>query len=81
MGELILILALLAPPPAPAVRPAAAAPVLAGEQPLCRILADTGSRLARRRVCMTRQGWAEFRRLQRAELERMQVNGGIPGTE
>lgn len=81
MGGLVLIAALLALPPPPAARAAAAVPAPAGEQPLCRSLADTGSRLARRRICMTRQGWAEYRRLQRAELERMQVNGGIPGAE
>jgi hypothetical protein len=39
---------------------------------VCRDLGTTGSRIARRRICLTREQWAEQRRAQRTELERMQ---------
>ena len=89
MGIAMLVLALLTAGSAPAAEArgpggrgdrSAAAPA-AGGQVVCRELAESGSRLVRRRVCMTRDGWTEHRRLQRAELERMQVNGGIPGVD
>ena len=40
---------------------------------MCRNVAETGSRLARKRVCRTREQWAEQRRLERSEIERLQV--------
>ena len=78
MDSLVLI-AMLLTPAAPDGRPHG--DTGKGGQPVCRTLAETGSRLARRRVCMTRDAWAEYRRLQRDELQRMQVNAGIPGVD
>lgn len=80
MESLVLIAALLAPGTAPADGDTRAAAEKAS-QLVCRDLTETGSRLARRRICMTRDSWVEYKRLQRAELERMQVNAGIPGVD
>ena len=79
MQGLVLIAMLLVPGPAPA--DGGTPDARKGSQIVCRDLGETGSRLARRRICMTRDSWAEFKRAQRAELERMQVNGGIPGAD
>ncbi len=35
-----------------------------------------GTRLATKRICKTRAEWAEKRRLERSDLERIQVGGG-----
>jgi hypothetical protein len=40
---------------------------------VCRKLATIGTRLGQKRICMTREEWADQKRLQRAELERAQV--------
>jgi hypothetical protein len=82
MTSPVLMAALLAIGPSAPDRPSPAASGAAkADRLVCLDLAETGSRLARRRVCMTRGAWAEFRRLQRDELERMQVNAGIPGVD
>lgn len=39
---------------------------------VCRMVTETGSRLNRTRVCMTRAQWAEQRRLTRENVERSQ---------
>lgn len=41
---------------------------------ICQPVAQTGSRLSRARVCMTRAQWAEQRRLTRQNTERVQTN-------
>jgi hypothetical protein len=40
---------------------------------VCQAVAQTGSRLSRARVCMTRAQWAEQRRLTRQNIERTQT--------
>ena len=40
---------------------------------ICRIVTDTGSRLNRSRVCMTRAQWAEHRRETQQNAERTQM--------
>ena len=40
---------------------------------ICRIVAETGSRLSRVRVCRTRAQWAESRRTTREDVERAQT--------
>jgi hypothetical protein len=52
-----------------------------GDQLVCRNLAETGSRLVKKRVCMTRDEWAEQKRAQREELERTQNRSSFPGAE
>lgn len=39
---------------------------------ICRVVTETGSRLNRSRVCMTRAQWAQHRRETRANVERQQ---------
>jgi hypothetical protein len=78
---LLLFAALLAPDPAPSGGEARSAGARDSDRLVCRDLVETGSRLARRRICMSRLAWAEYKRLQRSELERMQVNGGDPNAD
>ena len=42
-------------------------------QMVCKNIAETGSRLSKRRICMTREEWAEQKRIQRADIERAQT--------
>ena len=77
----LLIFALLAPGAAPADGRGRERAAAAGERLLCRELTETGSRLAKKRICMTRDAWAEYKRHQRAELQRMQVNAGDPSVD
>lgn len=44
-------------------------------QVICRTISDIGSRLSKRRVCRTRAGWEELRRMQRDFNEDMQLRG------
>ena len=39
---------------------------------ICRSMAETGSRLKSRKVCMTKAEWAEVRRQQRESIEKGQ---------
>ena len=43
---------------------------------ICRSVEDTGSRLSRSRICMTRSQWAEQNRTTRQNVERTQNNRG-----
>ena len=42
-------------------------------QVICEKQQDTSSRLVTKRVCMTRSQWAEQRRLDRQEIEKLQT--------
>jgi hypothetical protein len=46
---------------------------------VCRSMAETGSRLKSRRVCMSRAEWAELRRQQREAIEKGQNSACMPG--
>jgi hypothetical protein len=48
-------------------------------QTICRNLANTGSRLSRTRVCMTRAQWEDYRRATRQALEQTQSNRRATG--
>jgi hypothetical protein len=54
--------------PATPATPAASDP----NEMICRNIQETGSMLARSRVCMTRAQWAEQNRQDRASIERAQ---------
>ena len=41
---------------------------------ICRSVEDTGSRLSRSRICLTRAQWAEHRRTTRLQVERNQAS-------
>lgn len=47
---------------------------------ICEKQEVLGSRLAVRRVCMTRAEWAEHKRLQRQTIDKTQVGACQPGT-
>lgn len=71
MKKLILIAALLAPASAVAAPGDSAA--RKSTQMVCKAIAETGSRLSKRKLCMTREQWAEQKRIQRLDLERAQT--------
>ena len=79
--------ALLVAMTAPAIAqvPAAQAPAAQERQPndpnevVCEKQESTGSRIASRRVCMTRAQWAERKLQDRQELERVQIQRGAKG--
>lgn len=48
-------------------------------QMVCRNVAETGARLSRHRVCMTRLQWEEQRRLTRQNIDRAQTTRTNPG--
>ena len=44
---------------------------------VCEKQQELGSRVAMKRICMTRAEWAERRRLDRSEIEKAQTSRGI----
>lgn len=74
-------------PPALAQAPAASPPPAAGgtgnpsdpNELICERQEVLGSRLAKRKVCLTRAQWAERRLQDRQEIERVQVQRGVKG--
>ena len=70
---------------APARTPAPGAPAAARRtgydpnQTICRRDRESGSRLVIRRVCMTRQEWADYHRELRQNVDRAQTTRVHPG--
>ena len=75
MRKLILIAALLVPPTGALADsgPNSQVNVRKGAQMVCRPIAETGSRLSKKRICMTREEWAEQKRIMRADIDRAQT--------
>jgi len=46
---------------------------------ICQSVGETGTRLGRQRICMTRSQWAEYRRENRLIIERVQTNRPLKG--
>lgn len=47
---------------------------------VCRAVAETGTRLGRKRICLTRDQWSEYRRVLKQELEQAQrIRSGPDG--
>jgi hypothetical protein len=69
------------PPAASPPQSSAKAVTVSGDpnQVICEKQEVTGSRLAVKRVCLTRSQWAERRLQDRQELERVQVERGLIG--
>lgn len=67
-----------AAPPAPAPAPAQTTMPNANEI-VCERQEVVGSRLAKKKVCMTRAEWADHRLQDRQELERAQKEGRVRG--
>jgi invasion protein IalB len=71
--------------PSLAQSPAAAAPAAQEKKPndpnaiVCERQESTGSRLASKRICMTRAQWADRRLQDRQELDRVQTQRGAKG--
>ena len=81
-ASLVAALALGLSAPAFAQAPAAPAPTTAAQNPneiVCQKQEETGSRLAKKKVCMTRAEWADRQLQDRQELERAQTRRGMKG--
>jgi len=75
MKQLILIAALLAPSAALAAPDTDAK---RGMQMVCKPIKETGSRLSKKKVCMTREQWAEQKRIMRSDLNQAQTRRNEP---
>jgi hypothetical protein len=75
MNKLILIAALLVPGTALADSgdSRSEANSRKGTQMVCRPIVETGSRLSKRRICLTREQWAEQKRIMRSDLNQAQT--------
>ena len=74
MKKLILIAALLAPTGgALAELGSTGADAKRNTQMVCRPVRETGSRLSKRRICMTREQWSEQKRIMRSDLNQAQT--------
>jgi hypothetical protein len=82
MRKLILIAALLAPTGgALADSGSNDADAKRNTQMVCRPIAETGSRLSKKRVCMTREQWAEQKRIMRTDLNQAQTRRNEPKSD
>ena len=75
MKQLILIAALLAPS---AALGAPDTDAKRGMQMVCKPIKETGSRLSKKKVCMTREQWAEQKRIMRSDLNQAQTRRNEP---
>jgi hypothetical protein len=75
MKKLILIAALLTPSAALAGSGDATAK---SAQMVCKPIKETGSRLSKKRICMTREQWAEQKRIMRGDLNQAQTRRNEP---
>jgi hypothetical protein len=82
MKKMILIAALLVPPTG-ALADSSSSSVNAKRnmQMVCRPIRETGSRLSKKRVCMTREEWAEQKRMMRTDLNQAQTRRNEPRSE
>lgn len=78
MKKLILIAALLTPAGALADSPSSGASDKRSTQMVCRPIKETGSRLSKKRICMTREQWAEQKRIMRTDLNQAQTRRNEP---
>lgn len=69
-----LFLSVAAPAAAQSSRQSGSEESAEPNQTVCRSVADTGSRVSRSRVCMTRAQWDERRREARGNIDRSQIN-------
>jgi hypothetical protein len=69
--------------PAPLTRPTQASDAVPGgldpNETICRRFRESGSRIAIRRTCMTREQWAAFTRELRQNVDRAQLTRNIGG--
>ena len=74
MRKILLFSALFASVAAQAQAPSrSAARTYDPNQTICRTITELGSRIARARVCMTRQQWEQYRRETQQAVEQTQM--------
>ncbi|HEX8225493.1 MAG TPA: hypothetical protein VF605_16895 [Allosphingosinicella sp.] len=78
MKKLILIAALVTPTGALAQSSSSGASANRSTQMICRPIKETGSRLSKKRICMTREQWAEQKRIMRTDLNQAQTRRNEP---
>jgi hypothetical protein len=80
MKKLILIAALLVPGGTALADSGSKSEASArkGAQMVCRPIRETGSRLSKRKLCMTREQWAEQKRIMRSDLNQAQTRRNEP---
>ena len=78
MKKLILIAALVAPTAALADSSSSGADAKRSTQMICKPIKETGSRLSKKRICMTREQWAEQKRIMRSDLNQAQTRRNEP---
>ncbi len=79
MKKLILIAALIAPTGALADS-SSDANAKRNTQMVCKPIKETGSRLSKKRICMTREEWAEQKRIMRNDLNQAQTRRNEPSS-
>ena len=79
LGGAAPVLAQAAPAQTPSGQPETASARPDPKEVICEKVKEMGSRLATKRVCMTRAQWDERRLLDRQELEKVQVQRGYTG--
>ncbi|HEX8667646.1 MAG TPA: hypothetical protein VF727_04660 [Allosphingosinicella sp.] len=76
MKALLIVTVLLA---TPAIASPQADKSSDSDRLVCRMVAETGSRLSRSRVCLTKEQWEEQRAENRRTVERSQANRPMNG--
>jgi len=64
---------------APAAAQAAPAKKADGDKVICRTVPEVGSRLAEKRVCLTREQWRQQKDIERQNLDRIRIRTGPDG--
>jgi hypothetical protein len=73
MKKLVLLTALLVSGPAFAAANDAPADGKKKDKMICRDFGETGSRLSKKRICMTAAQWVEHRRQTQSDIDRAQT--------
>ncbi|MBV9931548.1 MAG: hypothetical protein JO013_11470 [Alphaproteobacteria bacterium] len=50
-----------------------------GDKVICRTVPDIGSRLAEKRVCLTREQWRQQKDIERQNLDKIRIRTGPDG--
>jgi hypothetical protein len=50
-----------------------------GEKVICRVVPQIGSRLAEKRLCLTRDQWRQQKEIERQDLDKMRIRTGPDG--
>jgi Spy/CpxP family protein refolding chaperone len=61
------------------VHAAAPAKKADGNKVICRVVQEIGSRLAEKRVCLTREQWQQQKEIERQNLDKIRIRTGPDG--